>query len=210
MRYPQLGEFDQSGGRLGVLARHTLDEWQGELGVEIELNRIDGERFEHRVGLSATAFRPLGPGLDLRLRFRHEDITGREPYGSLTGDRQELAIRLRRQSAMHQLRLGYRFERNDRAGAEVSPDRHALEAEWAVGLRDGIQGVLRLAWRRSRFAPSDGAWTERRSFFTAGVRGPLAGPWAWTAGYDWTDNDSADALFDYRRRRVIVGVEGLF
>lgn len=210
LRYPELGEFDQSGGRLGVLARRELDEWQGELGVEYELNRLDGERFEDRIGLSATGFRSLGSDWDLRLRFRHEDITGREPYAALDGDRQELAVRLRRQTAADELRLGYRYERNDRVGAEVSPDRHTLEAEWAVGFRDGIQAVLGLAWRRSSYTPAAGTWTERRSFVSAGVRGPLAGIWTWTVGYDWTDNDSADALFDYRRQRIIIGVEALF
>lgn len=210
LRYPQLGEFDQAGGRVGLLARRGLGEWQGEIGVEYEFNRLDGRHFEDRIGLSATAYRSLPSDWDLRLRVRHEDIDGRPPYASLSGDRQELAVRLRRQTAGQELRVGYRYEHNDRAGAELSPDRHTLEAEWELDLRDGIRAVLGTAWRHSRYAPATGGWTERRSFVSAGVRGTLAGAWTWTAGYEWTDNDSADAWFDYRRQRLMVGVEALF
>lgn len=210
LRYPQLGEFDQAGGRVGLLARRDLGTWQGEIGVEYELNHLDGRRFEDRIALSASASRSLNSDWDLRLRLRHEDIDGRPPYDSLTGDRQELAARLRRQAVGWELRIDYRYERNDRAAPELSPDRHTLEAEWELGLRDGIRALLGAGWRHGSYPSSAGGWTERLGLVSIGARGPLAGAWTWTASYDWTDNDATDLLFDYRRHRVMVGVEALF
>jgi hypothetical protein len=210
VRYPQLEEFNQSGARVGLLAERDAGAWTTEFGLDYDLNRLDGNRFEDRFGLSATAGRTLSDGWDLRFRYRFEDVTGREPYVSLSGDRQELAIRLRRRADSYGLRLGYRFETNDRASESVSPNRHTLEAEYTRDLPARLQGVLGLAWRHSSYSPAEGAWTERRSLVSAGVRGQLAGRWTWTASYDWTDNDSADPLFDYLRRRVFAGVEAVF
>jgi tetratricopeptide (TPR) repeat protein len=210
VRYPQLEEFNQSGARAGLLAGRDIGAWTTEFGLDYDLNHLDGKRFEDRLGLSVTTVRTLSDGWDLRFRYRFEDVTGREPYVSLSGDRRELAIRLRRRADTSRLRLDYRFETNDRAGDAVSPDRHTLEAEWTHELPARLEGVLGLAWRHSSYSPAEGAWTERRSLVSAGVRGQLAGRWTWTAGYDWTDNDSADPLFDYVRRRVFAGVEALF
>ena len=210
LRYQALDEFDQEGLRLDLYYHRDLGAWRGEVGAGYGLSRLDGERFEDQRGLSLSATRALVSRWDLRLRYRYDDIEGRAPFTTLSGDRHEASIRLRQRHEDQQLRLEYRFELNDRAGEEVSPDRHSLSAEWATAWRAGMQGSLGLGWRNSRYTPDGGAWSEQRLVASAGLLGPIARGWEWVLRYDWTRNSASLEDLEYRRHRVIAGVQGLF
>lgn len=210
LRYTQLEEFAQAGGRLGLVARRALGAWQGELGADHALNQLDGERFEDRSGLSLAATRPLGAAWDVRLRYRFEDISGREPFESLTGDRHEASLRLRRRADGHHLDLEYRYEANDRAADAVSPDRHRIAAEWTLDAPARMQARFGLGWRHSSYQLAGGRQTERQGLASAALLGPLAGRWRWLVQYDWTRNDASAAEFGYTRQRLFAGVDALF
>lgn len=210
LRYDDLDEFDQAGGQLALLAERELGEWIGEFGASYALNQLDGERFESRRGLSLGAMRRLDAAWDLRLRYRYEDIDAREPFATLTGDRQEVSVRARRQVEASRLRLEYRYETNDREDDAVSPDRHQLEAEWILGVPGGVQPVFGLGGRHGRYSLAGDSSSERRLFASAGLTGPLAGRWQWIARYDWTRNDASGDAFDYTRQRIFAGVEAVF
>ena len=210
LRYEALEEFDQEGLRLDLYYQRDLGAWRGEIGAGYGLNRLDGERFEDQRGLSLSATRELASRWDLRLRYRYDDIEGRAPFTMLSGDRHEASIRLRQRQENQQLRLEYRFELNDRAGEEVSPDRHSLSAEWTNTWRAGVQGSLGLGWRDSRYSPDGSAWSEQRLVASAGLLGRITRRWEWVLHYDWTRNSASRAELEYRRHRVIAGVQGLF
>lgn len=210
LRYADLGEFDQAGGQLALLAERELGGWIGEFGASYTLNQLDGERFENRRGLSLGATRRLDAAWDLRLRYRYEDIDAREPFATLTGDRQEVSVRARRHGEASRLRLEYRYETNDRADDAVSPDRHQLEAEWTLGAPGGVQPVFGLGGRHGSYSLAGDSQREWRLLASAGLTGPLAGRWQWMVRYDWTRNDASGDIFDYTRQRVYAGVEAVF
>jgi tetratricopeptide (TPR) repeat protein len=209
-RYPDLGQFDQTGGGVGLTARRALREWHGEIGVGLALNQLDGDRFEDRRSVTLTALRALPEDWDLRMRYRYEDITGRGLFSSLSGDRHEASLRLRHRADAYRLRLEYRFETNDREGDLVSPDRHGVDAEWTLDAYRGVQALLGLGWRHSSYSRADGGQSEQRGFASAGLLGPLAGRWLWTARYDWTRNSASAEEFDFTRQRLFAGVEAVF
>jgi hypothetical protein len=211
LNYAELGEYDQAGGRLGLRLDYPLGEWRAQAAIQVEHNRLDGSAFENRRGGTLTAAKTLGTGWELRLRYRLEDVDGRAPFESLSGTRQQAALRLRRHAASHLLRLEYQFETNDRDSDAVSPDRHALAAEWTARLPRRLHATLGLDWRRSRFAlAADNDYDEHRWMVSAGLGGELAGDWQWALGYDWSRNRSDAAGFSYRRNRLYAGVQRLF
>jgi len=210
LRYAELNEFDQAGALFGLVAHRAFGSWSGELGAGYGINQLDGDRFEDRRALSLTALRKLDAAWDLRLRYRFEDITGREAFTGLSGDRHEASIRLRRHSDPHGLRIEYRFETNDRAADSVSPERHRIEAEWTLGRPGKLQTTLGAGWRHSSYALPEGNESERQGFASAGLRGPLTGRWMWTARYDWVRNSATTEAYDYTRQRVFAGIEAVF
>jgi tetratricopeptide (TPR) repeat protein len=210
LRYADLDEFDQAGAQLALLAERELGGWTAEVGANYTLNQLDGERFENRRGLSLGATRHLDAAWDLRLRYRYEDIDAREPFATLTGDRQEVSVRARRHTEAYRLRLEYRYETNDREDDAVSPDRHLLEAEWTLGAPGGIQPVFGLGGRHGSYSVAGDSQSERRLFASAGLTGPLAGRWQWIVRYDWTRHDASGDVFDYTRQRAYAGVEAAF
>jgi tetratricopeptide (TPR) repeat protein len=210
VRYTELGEFDQAGGQLGLIVRRAIGDWHGEAGAGLAFNQLDGDRFEDRRSVALTALRDLAEDWDLRLRYRYQDITGRGPFSSLTGDRHEASLRVRHRADSYRLRLEYRFEINDRESAVVSTDRHGIDAEWTLGPRGRIQTLLGLSWRHSRYSLAEGSQSERRGSASAGLVGPLMGRWLWTARIDWTRNSSSAEIFDYTRYRALAGVEAVF
>lgn len=210
LRHWDLAAFDQSGLRVELVHERPAGEWTGEFGAGYGLSQLDGARFEEQRGVSLALAREFADGWDVRLRYRFDDINGREPFTALTGDRQEFSVLLRQGAGSRRLRVEYRVELNDRAGDEVSPDRHGLEAEWSVGLGRGLRGALGLGRRNSRYAVDEDRWREGRTLAFASLHGPLAGRWDWTVRYDWSRNSGTVAEFEYTRHRLVAGIQGLF
>lgn len=214
LRHADLDEFDQLGAQADLLYRPAIGRWRAEFGAGYGLNQLDGERFEDRSMLLVGASRALAGGWRLRLRHRYEDIDGREPFEGLTGDRHETSVRLDRRMGGQRLRLEYRLELNDRAAAELSPDRHHLAAEWSWALPRRMEATAGFDWRYSDYALAGEASstdrTERRGGVAAELRGPLGFGWDWALRYDWTGNSASLEAFDYTRHRVIAGVQAVF
>jgi hypothetical protein len=208
--YTDLSELSQRGAQVELLYGPRIGPWRIELGGGYSLNQIDGERFEDQRSLLAGATRSLGADWQLRLRLRYADIDGREPYAGLTGDRVDAAMRLRRNLGPHRLQAEYRFETNDRASDELSPDRHRIDLEWRQDLARQLRATLALGWRHSRYRTAGFSWTERRTIVGAGLGGPIHGPWEWALRYDWTDNSASLAEFEYDRNRFFVGAQASF
>ena len=214
LRHADVDEFDQLGAQVDLLYRPGIAGWRTELGVGYGLNQLDGERFEDRRMLLVGASRDLRRGWRLRLRYRYEDIDGREPFEGLTGDRHETSVRLERRLGSQRLRLEYRLEVNDRAAEELSPDRHRLGAEWTWHLPRRMEATAGFDWRYSDYSlsgqPSGEDRSERRGRVSAELRGPLGFGWDWALRYDWTGNSASLEEFDYTRHRVIAGVQAVF
>lgn len=210
VNYADLPEFDQSGAQLELLYTPRLAAWRLELGGRYGLSRLDGARFEDQRSLLLGANRLIAGDWQLRLRLRYADIEGQAPYEGLTGDRVEAALRLRRQAGPHRFQAEYRFETNDRASAELSPERHRIDLAWDRDIARGLRASLVLGWRHSRFDTTEFSWTERRTNAGASLGGPIHGAWEWLLRYDWADNNASLADFEYDRNRIFAGVQAAF
>jgi hypothetical protein len=208
--YSDLSELDQRGAQVELVYGPRIGAWRLELGAGYSLNQIDGERFEDQRSLLAGATRSLGEDWGLRLRLRYADIDGSKTYAGLTGDRVDAAMRLRRNRGPDRLQAEYRFESNDRASDELSPDRHRIDLEWRRDLGRGLSTTLALGWRHSRYETVDLSWTERRTSVGVGLSGPIRGPWEWALRYDRADNSASPAEFEYDRNRFFAGVQAVF
>jgi len=210
LRYESLDEYNQAGARLGVVAGRAWDRWVAELGADYGLNMLDGERFEDRRGLWLGALRHLDAGWELRLRYRFEDIVGQDDFDSLSGQRHEAGLRLALREAGRRWRLEYRYETNDRGSDAVSPDRHRVDGELSLELGRRLAARLGSGWRHSRYEFEEGSRTERRSYVSATLSGPLTKQLDWLVRADLARNSSSDQIFDYTQRRVFTGIEALF
>ncbi|NHA15511.1 tetratricopeptide repeat protein [Thioalkalivibrio sp. XN279] len=208
--YADLPELDQRGAQVELLYTPRVAAWRLELGGRYSLSQLDGERFEDQRSLLVGANRPIARNWQLRLRLRYADIEGRAPYEGLTGDRVEAALRLRRAAGPNRFQAEYRFETNDRASDDLSPERHRVDLEWRRDLARGLHANLALGWRHSRYETPQVSWTERRTNAGAGVGGPIYGAWEWLLRYDWADNSASLAEFEYDRNRAFLGVQAVF
>jgi tetratricopeptide (TPR) repeat protein len=210
LEYFDLPELDQTGAQLELLFSYRLGDWGTQFGAGYNLNRLDGERFDDQRTLMASAYRWLNDEWDARLQLRYADIEGRAPYEGLSGDWGEFSLRLRRHLDQQRWQIEYRFETNDRASPELSPDRHRVDVEWRLPLARRIELTTALGWRRSRYSTPGMSWSERSWIAAAGFAGPLAGAWEWVLRYDWLDNDSSLPEFEYRRNRAFAGLRAAF
>jgi tetratricopeptide (TPR) repeat protein len=210
LRYESLDEYDQAGARLGMVAGRQWERWVAELGTDYGLNMLDGERFEDRRGIWIGALRQLDAGGELRLRYRFEDIVGQDEFDTLSGQRHEAGLRLALREAGRRWRLEYRYETNDRDSEIVSPDRHRVDGELSLELGRRIAARLGSGWRHSRYELQDGSRTERRSYVSAALSGPLTKQLDWLVRVDLARNSSSEAAFDYTQRRAFAGIEALF
>ncbi|HEY8518795.1 MAG TPA: tetratricopeptide repeat protein [Gammaproteobacteria bacterium] len=209
VRYPDAGEFDQDGLRLGTRYRWLAGDWQLEAGPYFDRSRLDGEGFEELWGVALRLTRPLGPAGRLDLRFERDEFDELDPqFAYVAGSRSRMRIRLDRGITRGRWRLSYELERNDREGPQVSADRdrlaldyeHYVNADWSVEL-----GV---SYRKSRYELRERK--EDLAEASAGVLRYFADGWMASGELRWADNDATIEALAYDRVRVGVGISKLF
>jgi hypothetical protein len=211
IRFSELDEFDQTAVMAGATWLHSCREWACEAGLQLGRSWLDGNSFEDRATLAVQGTRALPSDWRLRLRYRFEKLRGHAPFELLDGNRHQLAVRLSQRAGARRARVEYAFETNDREGESVSPERHQLRGEVIHALRGGYSLVVGAGYRRSDIDLRDEpGWHENRLLLSLGLNKNLPGDWELSARYDYTRNQSDLDAADYRRNRVLLGLNHLF
>ena len=185
---------------------------------------LDGELFETIVTGEAEGLRTLTESTRLRLRYRFSRIEAEAPYEHLTGSRHRMAVEGRYRGPLD-ARAGYELEYNDREDlstatsfTSVSPTRHEVfaEAEYPFGSAWEAEGKVEYRYSRYHDANTDAATgldrirEDGRLRLQATVSREL--PWQLEAfgEYEYTDNDSNIAGYDYTANVYRIGLERFF
>ena len=211
VRYSDAREFDQDGMRLGIAYLWDWRAWRLDAGPHYNYNGLDGSGFERRLGASLNARYPVAEGVSLSIRFVHDDVDNLSPaYRFVDGTRNRVSVGFERSGEGGRLQLGYVHERNDRAGATVSPTRnevfagyeHSLTGDWSVE----VQGLL----RTSRYDELELPRNEDLSQVSLTATRDFQSGWQLLGQYRVADNASNVEPFSYDRNRLIFSLNKLF
>lgn len=158
-RYNDLKSFNENVINAGAYLLKPVADWKSRLGLVYYHNTIDGASFQQRLSLQARADRYYAPGQRLRFRYEfthHDDLATRFAY--LNGWRQRFTIENRSRLNNHKLRLGYRFEVNNRDDFQTatsfisySPIRHALYGWYEYEFSQRWIGKIMAEYRNSDY-----------------------------------------------------------
>lgn len=211
VRYADAPDFDQDAFRLGFAYLWQAGSWRIDAGSYYDYGVLAGRGFERRLGATLTAHYPLGEAMLMSLRYVHDDVANvSNEFSFVDGTRDRLSVGFEQRIERGKLALGYVRERNDRAGASVSPDRHeifagyehTLSAEWSVEVR----GLLRL----SRYGRLDEPRDEDLSQLRVSATRDFVSGWQLLGEYRIADNSSSVDVFSYDRNRLTLSLNRLF
>lgn len=207
VRYADASTFDQAAVRIDTAFEWTAGEWRLEAGPQLARTELDGDGFEHALGVTVRAARPIAERLIFDARFVYDDLEApSNRFDYVTGTRQRLRLGLDSRGDRHRLRVGYEIEANDRASASVSPERRRLVANVTrrIGVRWSLEATL--ARRQSDYDDLAPRREERLTEVAAAARRSLPQGWLLSTEYRAADNDSNVPQFSYRSDRFSVGL----
>lgn len=211
MRYANARSFDQDGFQIGVAYLFDAGGWQLDAGSHYAYNLLAGDGFERRLGASLTARHRVGEAASVALRYARDDVADLAPeYWYVKGTRDRVSVAFEQRGARGMLELGYVRERNDRAEASVSPERHELFAGYEYWLgADWTLGVAGLL-RKSRYGRLEVPRDESLSQLSLTATRSFGSGWQLVGQYRVGENSSDDETFEYERNRFVLGLNRLF
>lgn len=212
VRYPDVGEFDQDSWRVAAAFEWRAGDWRLAAGPQVLYSTLDGDGFERSTGVALQAAHAVGANAQFDARFLFDDVAGGAPrFEYLDGTRERARLGFEHRAfGGGRVRVTYDIESQDRAGANVSPERRRVGLSFArsVGARWSVEGWV--ATRTSRYEALVVERTERLREVTLGARRELSSRWFVNAEYRLADNAASVAQYDYRSRRVGVGLSRSF
>jgi tetratricopeptide (TPR) repeat protein len=210
--YTDAEEFDQLSLYVGTRARWRVGAWYGSAGPFVNRSTLDGTGFEQEVGASLDvryALGQTGAALGfLATRGAIDELS--DEFAYVDGTRTAVGVFFIRPLTAGSVRLDYREERNDRAGAGVSPDRSRYAVSYRRAFRSGWTGELGYEYRESDYARLDVPRHERRRQFELAAEHRLGSDWIFDASLRADDNSADDGRYTYERTRVAVGLSRAF
>lgn len=223
--YAQLTENNITALLLGAAKPAAIASWHTEWGVQWEYVLRDGHRFQQAASAQFLALRDRPNGGDLRLSAQMSAIDALDDnFALLDGSQQRLAVSAGQRAGSGHVRLGVRYERNNRADLTTSneffsfsPTRYGLSFNGAWPLNAYWQLGPAARFMRSRYADPD----RRASGVTATreddelqlslrARYRFAIAWRLVGEYSYIDNRSNFPEFSYSQRIISVGVTRMF
>jgi hypothetical protein len=212
VRYPDAPAFDQDWLRVAALFEHRGDHWRWAGGPQGSYSTLGGDGFERAAGVTLEGSRPFGARGLFDLRLLYDDLAAPSPqYAYLDGSRVRVRFGVERRAADGgRVRFTYEHETQERAAANVSPerDRIALAYSKRVAANWWFEGLL--AMRRGRFAELATPRTEDLAEGVLSMRRELASRWQLDTEARWTDNDASVAAYSYRSLRFAIGLSRSF
>lgn len=200
MAYQDLTTYNQQTLNAGLYYKTPLSDWRTRIGLHYYRDELNGQAFQRRLVGRLRADSYYYPGQRLRLRYDLSQYEEQDPvYEYLAGFKHLLQAENRSRFGNEQLRIGYKFEVNDRddlrsanSFISVSPIRHTLYAKWRHDFSKQFTSELALEYRDSDYQQNnkingvaEAAQLEQRS------RASVA------ASYQWTKNLELEARWRY-------------
>lgn len=211
VRYPDASEYDQNLARAGSAWRFRPGPWQLEPGVFLSYSMLGSEGFERRIGLMLDMRRDLGPRTTVALRATAEQVDELDDvYAYLAGTRQQVRAALEHRLEEGLLSVSVEAEENRRDDAGVSPQRLRAAIRYRQPLMRHWTMQYGFAYRVSRYDRLAVTRTEDLTELSiAGLRFLQRG-WRLAAELRWSENDSSDPLYGYRRTGIELGLHRAF
>lgn len=227
MDYWNLNQFDLANLRAGTGLKGRAGLWDWWLEISLGRIHLDNELFEQMVTREGGFRRHLSDNLDWRFAYRHDRITGYQPYEYLSGSEDQFRLAARYRPEPWSWEGGYELTLNDRDDLNengdfysYSPTRHTVFAK--VSSRPGQWGLsLKGEARYSRYNDphriADATTTREDVRYRASFRlgRELDNGWAAFGEARRTVNDSnmaGDTFTDhnYTNAYYMVGLERVF
>lgn len=209
--YRDASPYDQLAMRAAFDYRPVAGARRVTLGPYYERTKLGGAGFEARAGLEVDFATRLGERATLSLRLGLAEIDALDArYSFVEGDQQRVRARLRRPVGSGVLSATYGWERNDRAGASVSPTRNRLALDWRRRLAGRFEAELGLRFRQSDYDELAMPRIEKLGELRFDVARDLERGWQVRGGVRFADNDSTDPRYAYERRVLSVGLRNVF
>jgi hypothetical protein len=221
-KYRDLGQFDQTGLRVGLSQDTDSGRLRTSVGGYFDAVYLGGDRFEQTAAVDMEARSRLDAGGELRGRYRFAYIAGGAGFKYLDGWEQRFTTDAGFALAPALLRIGYQLELNNRRDLQqdgeffsASPTRHSLFATVALRNIDPWQVDARGDYRVSRYDDPNlvnGGTLEvtrkdRRYGFALRANRRLTVPWRVFIAYSYYRNESNLDTYDYGRHQLMAGIE---
>lgn len=210
VRYPEVGELDQTAVRIALTADQSLGSWLLAVGPMLGRSTVDGDGFEELLGADLRLRRALGDGFTFEARAAFHAVDSGEPrFAYLDGARRQLRLGVQHLGAAR-VSVSYDFEDNDRADPGVSASRERWTLLYRRRLSNVWTGDAALAHRTSRYDEASTPRKERLLELSVAATRELGSGWSVGADYRWSDNDSNVAQFAYEAQRVALSLSRSF
>ena len=158
-RYDDLNLYNENLISAGAYLLKPVSDWKGRFGLVYYHDSIDGSSFQQRLALELRADRYYARGQRLRLRYdytQYNDLDARYDY--LNGWRQRFTVENRGRIGSHELRLGYKYELNNRddfysatSFFSYSPIRHTVYGMYEYSFTQQWLAQVMAEYRRSDY-----------------------------------------------------------
>ncbi len=204
--YPDADDFDQSEFRLGGLYVWRPDDWRIEGGAHFIYGTLGGSGFERELSLGARAIRYLSEDASLDFRLRYDAVDNTDAaFAGLAGSRQRFDFRYNWYPDQHDFTLRLGLENNDRDDPGVSPKRQRVQADYRYELTAtwGIEAGI--GYRSSDYNDLAVPRNEDLTTILMAVTRAVGDDWLVVLQFDFSDNDSSDPDFSYKRNVITIG-----
>jgi hypothetical protein len=210
--YSDASEYDQLSVYLGTRYRWRAGDWSGSVGPFLNRSTLDGRGFEQELGAGLELRYALGDtGAALGFSATRSDVEELEAeFAYVDGERTSVGLYFTRPLRAGSVRLDYREERNDRAGAGVSPDRSRYGLAYRRALGGSWTGEVGYEHRESDYERLSVPRRERRQQYELKAGYRLRSNWLLDASLRIDDNSASDARYAYRRTRLALGLSKAF
>lgn len=227
-RYTSSGQNDMQVRSLGLTRTFAPGKWRNAVGIDYQNTTLDGQNFQDSINFEARTLYNLSSESNLRLRYRYYDINSKPPYTELSGNKQRLRLEYRWYPGADTLKLYYEYETNDRNEASTttssySPTRHTLRGAYTYAFSDKLALTGDLAYRISDYpaktytnpTPPPNSLTkagreDTRVKANLELAYYLNRIWFLTAEYNYTNNDSDDPVYRYKRKISSISINASF
>lgn len=206
--YQDLDAFDQLVLQGGASYRLPLNDWTGDIGVQLAHATLDGDSFENSRMLVLQAGTVLRDEWRLQARYRFSDLDGMSEFDGISGRQHEADARIAWTRGGWGVGFQYGLEISDHEDEALSAQRHQLRVDIERELPREWNVALETAVRHSRYdveANRSENWTE----VGLTLARPLTTRWRLVLRYAYADNDADRPEFDYSRSRASAGLEAV-
>jgi len=212
LEHADAGEYDQGAFELRAGYAKPVGDWVLSVGPRIGRTWLGGDGFTQDVGAGLELERAnLTDSVGIEIELGYDEVDDVETqFAYAAGSRSRLAVRLRKDLPGARFRFEYRLARDDRAGAGVDADRALFAFGFGRPFGPDWSGDLGIERRDSEYGRLIPPRDEVRLRLAVRAVRRLASGWQLTSQYQYSDNDSSDPAYGYRRHRLSLGASRSF